>query len=29
MSKDNLMGIPKGIRFNRIGTFVHSKYMPQ
>jgi signal peptidase I len=28
MSKDNLKGIPAGIRFNRIGTFVHSKYVP-
>lgn len=28
MSKDNLKGLPSSIRFNRIGTFVHSKYKP-
>lgn len=28
MSKDNLKALPQGIRFNRIGTFVHSKYVP-
>lgn len=28
MSTDQHKGLPSGIRFNRIGTFVHSKYAP-
>ena len=28
MSKDEHKGLPGGLRFNRIGTFVHSKFVP-
>jgi signal peptidase I len=28
MSKDEHKGLPAGLRFNRIGTFVHSKFVP-